>query len=91
MSTTTRYPMLYTQVDGRIYRGEPISLYTALSGIRKARKSPKAVDTVNVYTCTDRTGTALHIAYVHFTPGHWDNVNDVIDVYEIPTAALTDL
>ncbi|MFF4736336.1 hypothetical protein ACFY2W_10645 [Streptomyces sp. NPDC001262] len=91
MSTTTWHPTLYTQVDGFTIRGERISLYTALSAIRKARKSLRTVDTVNVYTCTGRDGTALHIAYIHYAPGQWTDIDDVIDVIEIPTAALTDL
>ncbi|MGW7138787.1 hypothetical protein [Streptomyces xanthophaeus] len=89
--STTQHPTLHTQADGFNYRPEPISLIAALSGIRNARKSPKAVDTVNVYAFTSRDGTPLHVAYIHHARGRWTGVNDVIDVYEIPTAALTDL
>ncbi|MEU6891537.1 hypothetical protein ABZ934_07000 [Streptomyces sp. NPDC046557] len=92
MTTTNARPVtLHTQVDGANYRPEPISLYAALSGIRKARKSPKTVDAVNVYAFTSRDGIPLHVAYVHYAPGHWSNVADVFEVYEIPTTALTDL
>ncbi|MGP3985104.1 hypothetical protein [Streptomyces sp. KR80] len=90
-STNTHRPTLYSQVDGRPGLGGPVSLYEALTAIRAARKNRKAVDTVNVYTCTDRNGTALHIAYIHYAPGYWTGVNDVIGVYEIPTDALADL
>ncbi|MFK8907563.1 hypothetical protein [Streptomyces sp. YS-3] len=89
--TNTRTATMYTQVDGANYRPEPISLYAALSGIRKARKSAKAVDAVNVYAFTSRDGSALHVAYIHYTPGHWWDVNEVFYIYEIPTHALTDL
>ncbi|MCT9087333.1 hypothetical protein N4G70_00440 [Streptomyces sp. ASQP_92] len=91
MHTNTRPATLFTQVDGRNYRPEPISLDAARSGIRRARASRDAVDAVNVYATTDRDGTALHVAYIHHTPGRWSNVSEVIDVYEIPTDALTDL
>ncbi|MFF3689875.1 hypothetical protein [Streptomyces sp. NPDC002187] len=87
----TRPATMYTQFDGTNHRPEQISLHAALAGIRTARKSPNAVDTVNVYAFTSRDGNALHVAYIHYTPGHWSNVNDVIDVYEIPTHTLTDL
>ncbi|MFJ2185931.1 hypothetical protein ACIOJG_35600 [Streptomyces anulatus] len=90
-SINVRPATLFTQVDGRNFHPEPIALHAALSGIRKARKSPKAVDAVNVYAFTSRDGSALHVAYVHYTRGHWSNVDDVFDVYEIPTNALTDL
>ncbi|MBF6046410.1 hypothetical protein GO001_14440 [Streptomyces sp. NRRL B-1677] len=92
-TTTTQRPTLYMQVDGLSFRPERISLYAALNGIRAARKNTKAVDTVNVYAFTDRTGTALHVAYIHYTPGHWGvtDVDDVTAVYEIPTDTLTDL
>ncbi|WP_336318721.1 hypothetical protein [Streptomyces lavendofoliae] len=91
MRTYARPVTLFTHVDGRNYRPEPIALDAALLGIRKARKSPTAVDAVNVYAFASRDGAALHVTYVHFVPGHWSNVNEVFDVYEIPTAALTDL
>ncbi|MER0446594.1 hypothetical protein ABR738_18850 [Streptomyces sp. Edi4] len=91
MRTHTSTATLLTMVDGRNCRPEPISLYAALTGIRKARKSPTTVDAVNVYAFTDRNGTPLHVAYIHHTPGRWSNVAEVIDVYEIPTDLLTDL
>lgn len=91
MNADAWFVTMHTHVDGRRYRPEPISLDAALAGIRKARRSPKAVDTVNVYAFTGRDGTALHVAYVHFIPGRWSGVNDVIDIYEIPTDASTDL
>ncbi|WP_328982220.1 hypothetical protein OG258_34510 [Streptomyces mirabilis] len=88
---TAPRPRLYTKVDTHNYPGEPITLIAALSGIHRARNSPEAVDTVYVYPCTDRAGTALHVVYVHFVPNHWSGSADVIDVYEIPTDALTEL
>ncbi|MEV6679588.1 hypothetical protein AB0N09_22425 [Streptomyces erythrochromogenes] len=89
--STTQHPTMHTQVDGLSYRPERISVIAALSHIRSARKSPKNVDAVNVYAFTGRDGIPLHVVYIHHTPGRWHGVKDVIDVYEIPTAALTDL
>ncbi|MCX5074305.1 hypothetical protein OHA84_19405 [Streptomyces sp. NBC_00513] len=89
--STTQHPTMHTQVDGLSYRPERVSVIAALSHIRSARKSPKNVDAVNVYAFTGRDGIPLHVVYIHHTPGRWHGVKDVIDVYEIPTAALTDL
>ncbi|MET9597445.1 hypothetical protein [Streptomyces sp. NPDC006459] len=89
--STTQHPTLHTQVDGLKYRPEPITVIAVLSHIRNARKSPRNVDVVNVYAFTGRDGIPLHVVYIHHAPGRWHGVDDVIDVYEIPTAALTDL
>ncbi|THA37119.1 hypothetical protein [Streptomyces sp. A1547] len=89
--STTQHPTLHTQVDGMNYRPDPITVIATLSHIRSARKSPKSVDAVNVYAFTSRDGIPLHVVYIHHVPGRWDGVREVIDVYEIPTAALTDL
>ncbi|MCP3756288.1 hypothetical protein [Streptomyces sp. TBY4] len=87
----TQHPTLHTQVDGARYRPERLTVISVLSHIRSARKSPQNVDAVNVYAFTSRDGIPLHVVYIHHTPGRWHGVKDVIDVYEIPTAALTDL
>lgn len=89
--SATQDPTMHTQVDGRSYLPERISVIAALSHIRSARKSPKNVDAVYVYAFTGRDGIPLHVVYIHHTPGRWHGVKDVIDVYEIPTATLTDL
>ena len=92
MTTTTKLAVtLYTRTDGRTYRPEYISADTARRLIRRARTNRTGVEAVHVYECTDRDGNALHIAYVCYAPDHWSNVTGVIDVYEIPTAALTDI
>ncbi|MGY0024584.1 hypothetical protein ACVHNB_37170 [Streptomyces sp. YJ-C3] len=82
---------LYTRTDGRNYRPERLSIETVRQLLRRARIHRSGVDAVHVYECTDRAGTPLHIAYVRFAENRWSNVRDVIDIYEIPTAALTDL
>ncbi|MGW7312656.1 hypothetical protein [Streptomyces sp. NPDC054865] len=89
--STTQHPTVHTQVDGLSYGPERVSVIAALSHIRSARKSSKNVDAVHVYAFTGRDGIPLHVVYIHHTPGRWHGVRDVIDVYEIPTATLTDL
>ncbi|MFZ3498743.1 hypothetical protein ACODT5_36945 [Streptomyces sp. 5.8] len=89
--STTQHPTLYTQVDGVRYRPETITVIGVLSHISSARKTPTHVDAVNVYAFTGRDGIPLHVVYIHHIPGRWHGANDVIDVYEIPTATLTDL
>jgi hypothetical protein len=60
--------------------------------VRAARRNRhKIFDAVNVYTTTDRTGTPLIVAYVHYRPGYYDGIADFADLYEIPLDALTDL
>ncbi|MFJ6798848.1 hypothetical protein [Streptomyces sp. NPDC091268] len=89
--STTQHPTLYTQADGVRYRPEPMTVIGVLSHISSARAGVESVDAVNVYAFTSRDGIPLHVVYIHHTPGRWHGVKDVIDVYEIPTAALTDL
>ncbi|MFC8337585.1 hypothetical protein ACFUJX_11405 [Streptomyces rubiginosohelvolus] len=81
---------LYTRTCARQYRPEQLSADTVRSLIRRARKNT-SVEAVHIYQCTDRSGAPLHVAYVRFAPDCWSNVTGVIDVYETPTAALTDL
>ncbi|MDX3077309.1 hypothetical protein [Streptomyces sp. MI02-7b] len=82
----------YPVIDDRRDNGRRLTSHQAAAGIRGARRQPsKVVDAVHVYATSDRDGTPLHIGYVHYTPGYWTGVTDVIDVYEIPTDALTDL
>jgi len=91
-STIPRRATQYTQIDGRRCSWVRLTAHEAAAAIRRERKQPrKVVDAVHVYATTDRDGTPLHIGYVHYTPGYWSRVADVINVYEIPTAALTDL
>jgi hypothetical protein len=91
MATTTELAAtLYTRTEERTYRPEFLPADTVRGLIRRARKNT-GVDAVHVYECTDRDGTPMHIAYVRFAPHHWSNVTGVIDIYELPTAALTDL
>ncbi|MBV1947052.1 hypothetical protein [Streptomyces sp. BV129] len=91
--TTARRALWYPLADDhRPERGRRLTAHLAAASIRRARnQSGKVVDAVHVYATTDRDGTPLHIGYVHYTPGYWSGVSDVIDVYEIPTDALTDL
>ncbi|MEO3846344.1 hypothetical protein ABGB09_01635 [Streptomyces sp. B8F3] len=92
MTTTTKPAVtLYTRTEDRTYRPEYLSADTARRLIRRARTNRTGVAAVQVYECTDRDGTALHIAYVRYAPDHWSNVTGVIDIYVIPTDALTDL
>ncbi|WP_412076720.1 hypothetical protein ACLF6K_15870 [Streptomyces xanthophaeus] len=70
------------------WRPEHLSVDTARRLIRRGRRGNAAV---RVYATTDRDGTPLHVAYVHFGPGLYDNVDAVTDIYEIPTEALTAL
>jgi hypothetical protein len=65
-----------------------ISIRDARSGINAARRSKADV---HVYETVDRDGTPMHVAYAHYGPGTWDNVAYSTEIYEIPTAALTDL
>ncbi|MFD9629336.1 hypothetical protein [Streptomyces violascens] len=91
-STLARRATWYPLIDDRHCDGRRLSAYQAAADIRRARRQPKTiVDAVHAYATTDRDGIPLHIAYVHYTPGFWTGVADVIDVYEIPTDALTDL
>ncbi|WP_405636588.1 hypothetical protein OHB53_35305 [Streptomyces sp. NBC_00056] len=90
MTTTRLAATLYTRSTDRDFPPEFLSADTVRGLIRRARKNT-GVEAVHVYECTDRTGTPLHIAYVRFAQGRWSNVTDVTDIYEIPTAALTDL
>ncbi|WP_327431745.1 hypothetical protein [Streptomyces sp. NBC_01236] len=90
--TVARRATQYTQIDGRRCGGVRLAAHEAAAAIRRDRKQPgKVVDTVHVYATTDRDGTPLHVGYVHYAPGYWSRVADVINVYEIPTDALTDL
>lgn len=77
-----------TLVDGRRFVPERISVHTARNSISGNRRS---ADAVHVYETSDRDGTRMHVAAVHFGPGRWSNVDDVTVIYEIPTAALTDI
>ncbi|MEU6405548.1 hypothetical protein [Streptomyces sp. NPDC046985] len=88
-----RRALCYPLTDGRRpEHGRRLTAHQAAACIRSARKQTgKAVAAVHVYATADRDGTALHIGYVHYTPGHWSGVDDAADVYEIPTDALTDL
>ncbi|WP_326711662.1 hypothetical protein OG758_22750 [Streptomyces sp. NBC_01474] len=91
-NTIARRATLYPLIDDRLCSARHLTAHQATAGIRSARRQPsKVVDAVHVYATTDREGTPLHIGYVHYTPGYWTGVADVIDVYEIPTDALTDL
>ncbi|MDT0347541.1 hypothetical protein [Streptomyces litchfieldiae] len=65
-----------------------ISIRDARAGINAARKYKADVQ---VHETTDRDGTPLHVAYAHYGPGTWDNAAFSTEIYEIPTAALTDL
>ncbi|MFE0137758.1 hypothetical protein ACFWY6_40305 [Streptomyces sp. NPDC059037] len=90
--TTPRRATWYPLIDNRPTGGRRMTTYQATTSIRSSRRQPPTtVDAVHVYATTDRVGTALHVAYIHYTPGFWSNVDDVIDVYEIPTDTLTDL
>ncbi|RPF33596.1 hypothetical protein [Streptomyces sp. TLI_185] len=82
---------LYTRTAERTYRPEHLNADTVRRLIRRARTNRTGVEAVHIYECTGRDGTAVHIAYIRYAPDHWSNVTDVLDVYEIPTAALTDL
>ncbi|WP_371644037.1 hypothetical protein OG974_20835 [Streptomyces sp. NBC_00597] len=70
------------------WRPERVTASTARQLIRRGRRANAAV---HVYETTDRAGTALHIAHVHFGPELYDGVDFVTDIYEIPTEALTSL
>lgn len=90
--TLARCAVYYPLIDDRPRNGRRLSAYEAARSVRGARRRPAmAVDAVHVYATTAYDGTPLHIAYVHYTPGYWTGVSDVVDVYEIPTDALTDL
>ncbi|WP_327168807.1 hypothetical protein [Streptomyces subrutilus] len=67
---------------------EQLSVDTARRCIGRGRR---AAATVHVYETTDRDGHSLHVAYLHFGPGIWDNADFLTDIYEIPTEALTSL
>ncbi|RFU83268.1 hypothetical protein DY218_28590 [Streptomyces triticagri] len=91
-TVTPRRASHYPIVDDRRAAPCRLTVHQATAAIRSARRvGAKTVDAVHVYACTARNGEALHIAYVHYTPGLWTGVTDVADIYEIPTAALTDL
>ncbi|WP_405530370.1 hypothetical protein OG592_21005 [Streptomyces avidinii] len=90
MRPVTLYSLLRRTGESRTTRWRPecISLYIALQCIRRGRRSTA---TVSVYETTDREGTALHVAHVHYGPERFDGADFVTDIYEIPTAVLTDL
>lgn len=83
----TDAPFIITLIPGRRPAREPINVTTARSAIRKSRPNAD----VHIYVTTDRTGTAVHVVHVHFHPGFWTDVQDVTDIYEIPTDALLTL
>ncbi|MER5504165.1 hypothetical protein ABT052_02420 [Streptomyces sp. NPDC002766] len=91
--TIARCATWYPLVDDRRGVGRRrLTAHQASASIRSARRQPgTVVDAVHVYATTDRDGIPLHVGYVHYTPGYWTGVTDVVDVYEIPTDALTDL
>ncbi|MFE4656768.1 hypothetical protein ACFRFJ_08740 [Streptomyces hydrogenans] len=70
------------------YRPERLTVHTARGCISAARKG---VETVHVYETTDRDGNSLHIAHVHNSFRYWNNGAFITEIYEIPTAALTDI
>ncbi|ARF56626.1 hypothetical protein [Streptomyces gilvosporeus] len=76
-----------TLIPGRGTSRYPIGVGAARSAIRKSRPSAD----VHIYVTTDRDGTTFHVVHVHFRPGFWTDVEDVTDIYEIPTEALTEL
>ncbi|QDO42568.1 hypothetical protein FNV62_34595 [Streptomyces sp. RLB3-17] len=91
-STIARRATQYTHIDDRRSGGIRLTAHEAAASIRSARKQPsKVVDAVHVYATSAYDGTPLHVGYVRYTPGYWTGVNEVINVYEIPTDALTDL
>lgn len=90
MSASRLAATLYTRTTDRTYRPEHLNADTVRRLIRRARNN-SGVEVVHIYECTDRDGTPLHIAYVAYAPDCWSNVTGVIDIYEIPTASLTDL
>jgi hypothetical protein len=75
-------------VDSQPPTQKQISVNAARTRIRDNRA---VADEVRVYETTDRNGTGLHIAYVHYGPGIWATADDVTYVFEIPTEALTSL
>lgn len=93
-TTTPRRARHFRLIDSH-YTGQTgfrLTTYDATAAIRSARKRPATeVAAVNVYACTDRDGEPLHIAYVQHAVDRWSNVTGVADIYEIPTATLTDL
>ncbi|MFE3578915.1 hypothetical protein [Streptomyces vinaceus] len=90
MRPVTLYSLMHRTGETRTaqWRPERLSTHTARSCIRRGRRNAA---TVNVYETTDRQGTALHVAYVHHGSDLYEGVDFVTDIYEIPTAALTEL
>ncbi|MFB7056891.1 hypothetical protein ACFCXT_27685 [Streptomyces vinaceus] len=90
MRPVTLYSLLRRtgQPHTQRWRPEALSTDTARRLIRCGRRSTA---TVHVYETTDRAGTPLHIAHVHFGPELYDGADFVTDIYEIPAGALTSL
>ncbi|MFD6229876.1 hypothetical protein ACFWFZ_23820 [Streptomyces sp. NPDC060232] len=90
MRPVTLYSLMRRTGETRTLRWRPeaVSTDTARRLIRRGRRSTAIV---NVYETTDREGTALHIAHVHFGSELYDGADFVTDIYEIPTEALTTL
>ncbi|RSS79492.1 hypothetical protein [Streptomyces sp. WAC06614] len=90
MRPVTVYSLALRTGESRIIRWRPeaITTFTARQCIRRGRRNDA---TVSVYETCDRNGVALHVAHVHYGPGHYSGADFVTDIYEIPTAALTDL
>ncbi|MEU4955117.1 hypothetical protein [Streptomyces lavendulae] len=86
-TVTTLFKYTDKQAIAR-WRPEPISIDVARQCLRRARRNGH---TVQVHQTTARDGSSVHVAHVHTGPGHWDAVDYVTDIYEIPTDALTDL
>ncbi|WP_405728895.1 hypothetical protein OG607_27420 [Streptomyces sp. NBC_01537] len=75
------------------YQGRYLSVRDARSALIGGRRIEGAA--VLVYETTDRQGTALHVGYVRIPADFYtwagQPAHDDTTVFEIPTAALTDI
>ncbi|MFE4540674.1 hypothetical protein ACFRKB_37350 [Streptomyces scopuliridis] len=79
----------YTTLDGAQFLPFPSRL--SVASVRPAVRSARKKHTVHEYDIAARDGSPLRIVYLRYAPGTWSNVDEVVDVYEVPVEALTAL
>ncbi|MFD6873192.1 MULTISPECIES: hypothetical protein [unclassified Streptomyces] len=89
MRSSTLYSLMRRNGETQVikWQPEPVSVDTVWRLLKRYRRANAAV---SVHETTDRQGTPLHVVHVHHGP-IYDATDFCTDIFEIPTAALTDL
>ncbi|MER6782719.1 MULTISPECIES: hypothetical protein [unclassified Streptomyces] len=87
--TATYYSLMRRTGETRVIRWRPelVSVDTVWRLIKRYRRANAAV---SVHETTDRDGVPLHVVHVEHGP-IYEATDCCTDIFEIPTAALTDL